>query len=155
MNLQFISLNANLITYAGCKELRKAVFDNSSLNSAADSNHTCVIYIGDEELECGINSDTGSDNLFGPKAFRGKKIYSILPSRNRECSNGHYLDNVPVGFLPDMFGAIQQYSEYHLKDNSPSQDDNDVNALSIMFGIVRRWDEGFSVYKSLSTSNGY
>ena len=132
------------------------VFYDSKLNAVAESNHTCVIhYTGDERLNCEINGGKESGNLIGPKAARGKKIYYVLSSRNRECSNVHYLEGVPVEFLPNMFMAIQQYSEYHLQDKSPSQDDNDVNALSIVFEIVRRWDKGFSVYESLSTSNGH
>eukprot|EP00579_Thalassiosira_antarctica_P003598 CAMPEP_0201904696 /NCGR_PEP_ID=MMETSP0902-20130614/56131_1 /ASSEMBLY_ACC=CAM_ASM_000551 /TAXON_ID=420261 /ORGANISM="Thalassiosira antarctica, Strain CCMP982" /LENGTH=264 /DNA_ID=CAMNT_0048438791 /DNA_START=83 /DNA_END=878 /DNA_ORIENTATION=+ len=202
-NLRYINLEDNLITHVGFEALRKVVFDNSSLNAAAETNHTCAIHYtvypgderleleinglvnfaesgdffepkalrgkkiflyshletenatGDERLECEINGETESGDLFEPKALRGKKIYSVLSSRNRECSNVHYLEGAPVEFLPDMFGAIQQYSEYHLQDNSPWQDDDDVNALSIVFEIVRWWDKGFSVYESLSTSNGH
>eukprot|EP00579_Thalassiosira_antarctica_P017897 CAMPEP_0201947038 /NCGR_PEP_ID=MMETSP0903-20130614/54733_1 /ASSEMBLY_ACC=CAM_ASM_000552 /TAXON_ID=420261 /ORGANISM="Thalassiosira antarctica, Strain CCMP982" /LENGTH=526 /DNA_ID=CAMNT_0048490159 /DNA_START=164 /DNA_END=1741 /DNA_ORIENTATION=- len=145
-NLRYINLEDNLITHVGFEALRKVVFDNSSLNAAAETNHTCAIhytvYPGDERLELEINGLVNfaeSGDFFEPKALRGKKIYSVLSSRNRECSNVHYFNDAPVEFLPDMFGAIQQYSEYHLQDNSPWQDDDDVNALSIVFEIVRRW----------------
>jgi len=41
--LFFLRLTHNNITKTGWKALRKAEFDNSSLNAASDSNHTCNI----------------------------------------------------------------------------------------------------------------
>ena len=151
-NLQSINLESNhLITDAGWKALGEAVFDDSSLNLAADSNHTCFINLhGDERHKCEINGDLEPEDLFRPSALRPKKIYSVLSSRNKESSTVNYLDDVPVEFLPEMLGSIQQYSEYHLQDNAPPQDDNDVNALSIVYEIGRRWDKALSIYESLS-----
>ncbi|KAL7524653.1 hypothetical protein ACHAXR_000662, partial [Thalassiosira sp. AJA248-18] len=42
-NLQFLDLDENLMTDLGRKALHKAEFDDKSLTSAADSNHTCAI----------------------------------------------------------------------------------------------------------------
>jgi len=92
------------------------------------------------------------DDLYPSFLARQKKIYSLLSSRNRNLSNVQYFDDIPVELLPDMLSSIQQYSEYHCGKNAPEQDDDDTNALSIVFEVMRRWDESFSVYEALSNS---
>ena len=87
------------------------------------------------------------------KAVRQMKLYSLLSSRNKMCSNVQYFYDVPVEFLPDMLRSIEQYSEYHVGDNKPDQEDDDSNALSITFEVMRRLDKVFSVYEFLSCSD--
>lgn len=43
MRLRSLKISGNDTTSAGWEALSKAVFDKTSLNSAADSNHTCMI----------------------------------------------------------------------------------------------------------------
>ena len=144
-----ISGNRN-ITASGWDELCKAEFDSTSLNSAADSNHTCSIYGKSKFNSPQYYEAFEYDVAFEPKAVRQKKIYSVLSSRHRECSNVQHLDHVPLEFLPDMLSSIQQYSDYHVGDKAPRKDMMDVTALSLIYEILRRWDKAISVYESLS-----
>jgi hypothetical protein len=153
-NLHYLDMfENNDITESGWSALHRAEFDDTSLNSAADSNHTCYnIY---NEYWNAINGNPSSDDMFELRPLRRKKIYAVLSSRNIECLNAQHFDDVPVEFLPDMLRSVQQYSEYHLGDNAPPKDNEDVNSLSVVYEVMRWWDKAFSVYESLSTFNGH
>eukprot|EP00578_Thalassiosira_sp_NH16_P022219 CAMPEP_0181082820 /NCGR_PEP_ID=MMETSP1071-20121207/3825_1 /TAXON_ID=35127 /ORGANISM="Thalassiosira sp., Strain NH16" /LENGTH=489 /DNA_ID=CAMNT_0023164431 /DNA_START=39 /DNA_END=1508 /DNA_ORIENTATION=+ len=157
--LRLLDIRSNSIQTQGLNALKVALFDGTSLSSAADSNHTC--YIDIERIDDHTNSlvQTGvinfpldadeydnPDTQYAPKACRQKKIYSLLSMRNRDCSNAHYLDEVPVEIMPEMLIAIQEYARH-------CDVDVDVKALSIVFEIMRRWDKALSICES-SISDG-
>ena len=128
------------------------------MNSAADSNHTCAIWYPpeDEEIQwldtSEMNGDPDPSVAFEPMNVRQKKIYSVLSSRNRECSNVGHFDDVPVEFLPDILKCLQQYSNYHTEEDAPPQDImNDVDPLSLVYEICRYWDKSLAVYELLSS----
>ena len=164
-NLRVLDVTNNNLTRTGWGVLRKAEFDDTSLNSAADSNHSCAIWYpsGDDEIQgfdtSEMNGRYDSENNFDERKVKEKKVYSILSSRNRNCSNVGHFDDIPVEILPDMLRSIQQYSEYNVLDDeddaeeySPcSQDINDVNPLSLVFEVCRYWDKSLSVYELLSS----
>jgi len=151
-NLTHLDLDENpMITYVGWEALQKAMFDDTSLNSAADSNHTCHLiypeeYIGIQQF----NEESGD-----VKAVRSKKIFIALSSRNRNGSNIQHLTGVPIEILPEMLSSVQKYSDYHLSrcpdHNTPGRDNDDVTALSVVYEIMRKWDKALSVYESLSS----
>ena len=144
----------NRISEDGWAALSQAVFDKTSLNSASDSNHSCCIYQEREGLDCfEINGKAyGESPLPDPKYVRQKKIYSILSSRNKECSNVDHFDNdMPIELLPDMLTSIQRYSKYHETENGPPQSQDNVISLSIMYEVLQRWDKSLAVFESLSS----
>ena len=104
-NLRFLRLVRNGIAKTGWKALRKAEFDDSSLNAAADSNHRCSIkYPPDgSDLIDGLdiiemNGDRNFTKAFESRGVRRKKIYSVLSTRNRDCSNVKHFGNIPVDY---------------------------------------------------------
>ena len=125
--------------------MRKAEFDPTSLNSAANSNHTCHI------VKASKFNGRQYDDRLEPKQVRQKKIYYMISERNRKCSNVQHFDRVPVEYLPDMLGSIQQYSEYHVGDAAPDKRDKDVTTLSMVYEIMRFWEKAISVYESLGS----
>ena len=129
--------------------LRKVEFDDTSLNSASDSNHTCRMIYPSHLLEWTRevkNCYPHIDAMY----VRQKKIYSILSSRNRNCSNVDHFEDLPVELLPDMLVSIQKYADYHVPDHTPHQADNDVTPVSIVFEILQRWDKSLAVFEALS-----
>ena len=95
--LRFLNLRRNRISEDGWKALSQAVFDKTSLNSAADSNHCCYICKGTEGIDSLVINSVNTD----PKYVRQKKIYSILSSRNSDCSNvDHFDEDMPIELLP-------------------------------------------------------
>ncbi|KAL7553982.1 hypothetical protein ACHAWF_017351 [Thalassiosira exigua] len=142
-NLRFLDVSSSesLVTTLGTAALANAEFDRTNLNSAADSNHTCCIV----PLEFSQFQEEGDD----PKVVRGTKIFDLLSSRHRTCSNVMDWDNIPVELLPDMISSIQRNWEYS-KDFWDSK--YDIKPLSIVFEMLRRWDRAFSVFESLSAA---
>ena len=157
--LIFLYLQGNDVTNEGWMTLRNAIYDDTSLNAAANSNHTCCIDFPsdddddeDQFLDVLEMNDSGdSDYCFIPKYVRQKKVYSLLSSRNRNCCNVEYLEDVPFELLPDMLRSIQQYSKYYVRKNAPVQNSHDVKPLSIVYEMCRYWDESLAVYETLST----
>ena len=149
----------NRMTKSGWMTLRNAIFDDTSLNAAANSNHTCCVdfpSINDDDEDqfqevIEMNDSGDSEYYFDTKYVRQKKVYSILSSRNRNCCNAEYLEDVPFELLPDMLISIQQYSKYHVRENTPIRNSGDVKPLSIVYEICRYWDESLAAYESLST----
>ena len=160
--LRSLIISGNDTTRVGWEALSKVVFDKTSLNSAADSNHTCTIdfpshHKYDNVRE--INSEESSKHYYIPADVRQKKIYLILSQRNRTLTNvEHFGDDMPVELLPDTLTSIQKYFNYHIpktdedKEYTPPQDNSDVKPLSIMFEILQRWDKSLAVFEALSSS---
>ena len=157
-HLRFLRLTNNNITKTGWVALRKAEFDNASLNAVADSNHRCNIKYppdGNDEIEGldihEMNGDRKCKNANHPIHVREMKIYSILSTRNRDCSNVKHLDDVPVEILPDMLDSIQTYSNYRNGDSDLSQVRGHAQPLSIVYEVCRHWDESLAVFEALSS----
>ena len=155
--LSFLRLTGNRFTKAGWKALRKAEFDDSSLNAASDSNHTCSIKYpsDDSDLIEGLdiiemNGDRHHTKAFNSKCVRKKKIYSVLSSRNRELSNVEHFEDVQVKSLPNMLHSIQKYSNYH-EGEDISQVRCHVQPLSIVYEICRNWEESIATFAALSS----
>ena len=82
-SLRDLQLTSNNISKIGWAALRKAEFDDTSLNSAADSNHTCAIWYPpeDEEIQWLDTSEMNGDRdtvPFDAKYVRQKKIFSFI-----------------------------------------------------------------------------
>jgi len=146
--------------------LHKAVFDKTSLNSAADSNHTCRVCfpdnegVGARELNSYLPPRPAKVVWYDPIYVRQKKVYSVLSARNRSLSNvDHFDEDMPVELLPHILTSIEQYSNYHdvnsLPEDTihppPHQDTQDVKPLSIMFEILQRWDKSLANFEALSS----
>ena len=84
--LNELDLGGNiLISSEGCNTMERAVFDQSSLHAVACSNHVCQISTTDNWL-----------NDLTPKINCDNKIFNVLCSRHRECSNTYHLDQEMV-----------------------------------------------------------
>jgi len=156
-NLSFLDLTNNNLTKTGWKALRKAEFDNASLNAAADSNHTCNINYPSEDSEeiegldiIEMNGNRNFTLAFSTKGVRQKKIYSILSSRNKDNSNvGHFKD-IQVKLLPNMLHSIHKYSNYH-EGEGICQVRGHVQPLSVVYEICRNWEESIAIFEALSS----
>lgn len=159
--LRHLDLRRNNITNIGWDALSKAVFDDTSLSSVADSNHTCNIssfpstFEGIDEMNGGPELHLPFDEPYNTLFVRQKKVYSILSDRNQSCSNVNYFEDVPVEFLPEILVSIQQYSNYHVPENTPRQADRDVMPLSIVCEILQKWDKSLAVFEALSNIAGF
>jgi len=117
----------------------RALYDESSLNSVADSNHHC--YIDTDFLMMVHNMDLNESE--DREINRAHKIYSLLSSRNKTMTNVQDFGDIGVKLLPNILEIVQKYSR------STGGDNFCVEALSIVYEIMRRWDE---IYKALGNS---
>ena len=129
-NLRRLHLVQNDITETGRVELRNTIYDSTSLNAVANSNHRCNI----EEIDGVDVSNNRHANL---KVNRGRKIYSLLSSRHREGTNVRHLDSEfsedSFKLVPKALECANTYAGY--VDPSASA----VHPLSIMYEIMRSW----------------
>ena len=158
-NLAVLDISINNFRQEGWDALTKAVFDKTSLNSAAESNHTCLIDFPvhrqhDEVRYLNGHKVYTSDPEFtpNPTCARQRKIYFILSARNRSLSNvDHFDEDMPVELLPQLLSSIQMISEYPRAKDVPPRDTRDAKPLSIMFEILQRWDKSLAVFEALSS----
>lgn len=99
----------------------QALFDGSSLNSAADSNHTCFVK----------NYPNNRNEQGDPTGNRQRKIYNILARRHMDMCNVQHFDDIDINLLPEILAAVQRYAM------SPDPglyytENSQVNGLSII-----------------------
>ena len=136
MTLRDLNLEDNNFTDAGDEALHLVMSDDSSLNAAADSNHTCQ-----------INGYIFSNWHENWRINRGSKIYSLLSCRNKTGSNAKHFDDLDVKILPNMLDAVQKYQNH--ENGHDLSIFRGAEPLSILFEIMRKWDKVFPLYKSL------
>jgi hypothetical protein len=132
-SLRYLNICENSVGKVGAEALCRALSDEISLNSIADSNHSCFIEEFTEENESEVR-----------EINRARKIYGLLSSRNETMSNVQYFGDIDLKLLPNVLEAVQKYS-LRLRDG----DDDNVKASSIVYEVMRRWDKLSSLYKSL------
>ncbi|KAL7450641.1 hypothetical protein ACHAWC_002523 [Mediolabrus comicus] len=140
--LRSLNFSDNTISDAGKQSLRLVLHDDSSLNSIADSNHSCFLE--------GVAFYAWNMRGFwkggawheAPGSFnRARKIYNLLSERNKSIStsNVQHFDEVDIKILPYMLKAVQRYAvEIHAYGR--------VKALSIVYEVMRKWDKVFPLY---------
>ena len=100
-----LQLYGNSFTDVGAESLRLALYDESSLNATADSNHTCTVYI---RIWGAINDHNSHEQ---GQISRGWKNYSILSTRNETMSNVRHFGNIDVKLLPNVLDAVQKMQQ--------------------------------------------
>ena len=147
------------ISNVGWKTLWKVECNYTTLNSLADSNHSCSMgypfgskyYHNNHEEWNGFNPD--ADDKYDPVFVRQKKIYSALSSLNRSSSiTQHFeFEDIPVELLPNMLVSIQRYSNYHAQKHAPTKHRSHARPISIIYEILQRWDKSLEVFEALSS----
>lgn len=146
-NLRDLELERNVITNDDA--LQETLFDDTSLGSAAGSNHTCRINSRRRRSLYAINHNPD------PKINRRRKIFNVLAARNKTRSNIQHFEEMSPKLLPNILESTQTYGlddSFLLRHNSVYQHNSDVDALSVVYEVMRKWDEVFVVYESLGGS---
>ena len=154
--LDMLGLNGNEFTCLGEDVLKKAIYDDSSLNAVSDSNHVCSIHAfgcssltnyvkgrynvyrneGDWQVD-----DSGFKKMtYDPKQSRARKNFHLLEERHKESTNVHHLETEMGGptlkVVPRALAAIQVYGG---QKNSFSLKPSPAAQLSITYELVRGW----------------
>ena len=115
-NLRILKIASNNISEVGMKSFHSAVEDLSSLNAMSDSNHTCLVVDGDEELS---QLNTWND----PKLNKVIKSMGVLVLE----TNMRLFSNIPIELIPKLLYLLQGRGFY----KNPS--------LSRTFRFIRQW----------------
>ena len=162
--LSFLSLMKNEVTQLGGDTLKKVIYDDSSLNALADSNHVCTIKgVG---LYSWVDFVDGQYNIYrnegdrcmdsdGPKGSRARKIkrsrarkiFHLLVERNKEGNNAYYFETemggITLKVVPFALAAVQIYGEQMAKRWDNDVKDyvvfEDAAGLSITYELIRSW----------------
>ena len=161
--LETLSLRGNDLTRFGENILKKVIYDDSSLNALANSNHVCTIeglffsdnHSGVRYYNVYRNEDVcWNDGENDPKRFRARKIFHLLRNRNKIGRNALFLETEMVGdtltIVPLALATVQTYGEQWVEgarydddadDFVPVKDrENDEAAeLSITYELLRSW----------------
>ncbi|EJK74876.1 hypothetical protein THAOC_03422 [Thalassiosira oceanica] len=141
--LKELELQMNEFTRLGEETLKKAIYDDSSLNAVANSNHVCEISgLRSWGFLHGVNFRVPYERS------RAQKIFRLLEERNKEGTNARHLEGEMRGdtlkILPLTLAAIQIYGEYKAK-KVKWQDNGivwieDAAPLSITYELLKSWN---------------
>ena len=124
--LKSINLGANNITSVGFNALKIAIFNTSSLNAVADSNHTCTI------KGVGVEPSWINNKSNEKQVNRDRKLFTLLSTRSHEGSNVSLLDKElgedSLKFAPKVLGFLNTYHHQMF-----------TRRLAITFDILRNW----------------
>ncbi|KAK1739091.1 leucine-rich repeat protein [Skeletonema marinoi] len=151
--LRYLHLHGNEITNVGEESLRLVLYDESSLNSAADSNHRCNIRLIDIFIVVGY---IGNNSHSRGQINRAAKVYKLLSIRNQSMSNVKHFGNIDVKILPNMLEAMQRYhnaASVHNANAHLFRRNFDVEPVSIVYETLRKWDKVMELCKSLGAEN--
>ena len=144
-HLRWIYLNNNDITSIGRRVLLESVFDVSTLNTCAASNHNCCIR--------GLNPDISKINKYDQSsANRENKIFTILSATDDdEFFNMNCLGDVSYQLIPRVLRLAQTFTvatpelseAYFEQTGQTSADwdklDEDSVPITSMFELLRGW----------------
>jgi hypothetical protein len=125
--LKHLYIGGNHMSDDGAEALKRALYDGSSLNSVADSNHSCYIK-ADYDL---IVNDTILNNSKDREINRAQKLYTLLSIRNKSMSNAQDFGYIDVKLLPNVLEVVQKYSQ------SMNEDNYYVRGYSIVYEVMR------------------
>ena len=133
-NLDILCIDQNDITDTGRDAIRTAIFDSTSLNAMADSNHSCRI-MGIKDFY--VKNNVGGDS----NVNRGRKIYSLLSSWHKEGVNVRHLnsefDDDELKLVPKVLESVHHCAEYCYSPEGKLH--YGVHPLSITYEILRNW----------------
>ena len=147
--LDYLSLERNEFTQLGEDVLKKVVYDDSSLNALANSNHVCTIvgleYAGKDFSYCeGGKKDSR-------RRSRARKILHLLEERNKEGTNVYHLETEmgedTLKVVPLVLAAVQICFKQKAKVFIPKWNGHvksyvmkgGAAALSITYELLRSW----------------
>ncbi|EJK62835.1 hypothetical protein THAOC_16539 [Thalassiosira oceanica] len=144
--LDNLSLGSNEFTERGEIALLEVIYDDSSLNAVADSNHICTID------PFGLYQRDRHDRLLcndGPKS-RAQKIFNLLRERNIEGTNVYYMEREissvdTLKVVPFVLEAAQIYGEQWRNRGEWGKSRRcrtveDAADLSITYELLRSWN---------------
>ena len=152
-NLKKLSLIDNEITEDGEKNLLKALYDPTSMDSIVESNHMCKAYTHDIKnvwvvaqrppIETEVLNING-DNAISIQQKIRKKVVLALCGVDGGLFDLSHLNDLPLQLMPRVLELIQEHTEDRTQEvtSMPPQWDAQLerDALSRLFHTLRGWE---------------
>ena len=148
-HLRRVNLAHNDITEAGDKTILNAVFDQTSMDSIIESNHTCVIYAWDSKNKESLSKRSdleleslciNEDDISTKQKIRKKVVLALCGGADGSLFDLSHLNDLPLQLMPRVLELIQKHTKLRTMavKNIPKQLDKD--ALSRLFHTLRAWE---------------
>ena len=112
--LTLLNLKKNDISQKGLNVLKKSLFDESSLNAMADSNHKCRILVhkddgnkGNKEIDFIESINNPGVPTSGRYFGRKNKIVTMMFKTEKGCFDLRHYEDLRVELFPDVLSFIQ------------------------------------------------
>ena len=132
-SLQNLDLQRNEIYDEGEKILVKALYDDSTLNALADSNHTCRVNLDEDNYTLYDMNNSLYHNYSGRKSKLCTKIFG----QQAGTSNVLYFEELPVKLIPNALGLIQHNPVQETKYFDKFDQYFDKRTRSLTFTLLR------------------
>ena len=147
-HLRLLDLGHNDITEQGDKKnLLKALFDPTSMDSIIESNHTCIPYsynITDQSVvdqrplqELEVLNINGKEDMSIQQKIKGKAVLAFC-GVDGSLFDLLYLNDLPLQLMPRILELIQRHTE--IRTNRYRRSELEKDALSRLFHTLRGWE---------------
>ena len=146
-NLRQFDLKNNDITEEGEKNLLRALYDPTSMNSIVESNHTCIPHTYDITdhsivaqrplLEVDVFYTNMMEGYSAGQRIR-QKVVLALCGLDGELFDLSRFNDISLKLMPPVLELIQQHTAIRRSRNTPVQLEKD--ALSRLFHTLRGWE---------------
>jgi len=141
-----LNLRDNCITEEGEKALLNALFDQASMDSIVESNHTCVAYTFNPEpsivaqrppIETEVLDINHGDFTIGQKIR--KKVALALCGVDGSLFDLSHFNDLPLQLMPRVLELMQEHSEARTREFRSMPVSNEVlDSLSVSFEQYQR-----------------
>ena len=149
-NLNWLNLKKNRITEEGDKNLLKALYDPTSMDSIVESNHTCVAYTYDVKnarvvaqrspIETEVLSINNADPDISTKQKIRWKVVLALCGLEGELFDLSHLNDLPLPLMPRVLELIQEHTDARTRAVKSTPIQLEKDALSRLFHTLRGWE---------------
>ena len=126
--LRKLVLRGNYITQVGIRALSIAVLSLFDLNALHDSNHTCCLDIGEDDVLSKFNSFVDSEVNWKVK------ILGALVLHNEGYTNIFHIEDAPIEIMPRVLAFLQE------EEGNEVMDPSRYNSLNAGFMLMREWN---------------
>lgn len=148
-NLKKLSLIDNEITEDGEKNLLKALYDPTSMDSIVESNHMCKAYTHDIKnvwvvaqrppIETEVLNINGDNAISIQQKIRKKVVLALCGVDGSIFDLSHFND-LPLQLMPRILELIQEHTIHRRIAVDFASKELEKDALSRLFHMLRAWE---------------
>ena len=141
-NLKQFDLRENDITEEGNKNMFRALYDPTSMDSIVESNHTCLTYTLSVDQRSRLQKEVAMINSCNDSIGQKirKKVVLALCRQDRELFDLSHFNDLPLQLMPRVLALIQEHAMYRRIAVDFASKELEKDALSRLFHTLRGWE---------------